>query len=277
MANQYAAQVTATQVGSYFVQQYYQVFQQQRDYVHHFYNESSSMVRVDREISESASDMVLRAKGKSTPSISSQPAYTQRRPPTADWNHVSQPSPKQSTPILSSPAVEAVEEALPSQEGESKSVYVRNLPSTVTSLDILQEFKNFGKIKQDGVFLRNRVDTGVCYAFVEFEDVQSVQNAIKEVEEEAEGGEVEGLLEGEVSKTTATGKESELMVSGVLDILRLCGAGLSLGYVGPAVSTEWVGGWGMMCKFSGPYMLSGCLLAESVLCPHLTALFSRLD
>ncbi|XP_020550128.1 ras GTPase-activating protein-binding protein 1 isoform X2 [Sesamum indicum] len=383
MANQYAAQVTATQVGSYFVQQYYQVFQQQRDYVHHFYNESSSMVRVDREISESASDMVkihqllmslnftgieiktinsleswnggvlvvvtgsvksrdyngwrkfvqtfflapqekgyfvlndmfhfvdeevvhqtsapvaaqeqsvdyeptvsthlpdpavsdygledeaaeyvssvhiegdetvqeytfqehhqqepepelepepepepelepevdtleeetpfeesspllqstvttvqesqlsmaepvgepekltyasiLRAKGKSTPSISSQPAYTQRRPPTADWNHVSQPSPKQSTPILSSPAVEAVEEALPSQEGESKSVYVRNLPSTVTSLDILQEFKNFGKIKQDGVFLRNR-DTGVCYAFVEFEDVQSVQNAIK--------------------------------------------------------------------------------------------------
>ncbi|KAL0418611.1 UNVERIFIED_CONTAM: Nuclear transport factor 2 [Sesamum radiatum] len=58
MANQYAAQVTATQVGSYFVQQYYQVFQQQRDYVHHFYNESSSMVRVDREISESASDMV---------------------------------------------------------------------------------------------------------------------------------------------------------------------------------------------------------------------------
>lgn len=40
--------------------------------------------------------------------------------------------------------------------GESKSVYVRNLPSTVSSLDILQEFKNFGKIKQDGVFLRNR-------------------------------------------------------------------------------------------------------------------------
>lgn len=40
--------------------------------------------------------------------------------------------------------------------GESKSVYVRNLPTSVTSLEIFQEFKNFGRIKQDGVFLKNR-------------------------------------------------------------------------------------------------------------------------
>ncbi|CAA0815226.1 Nuclear transport factor 2 (NTF2) family protein with RNA binding (RRM-RBD-RNP motifs) domain [Striga hermonthica] len=58
MANHYGAQVTANQVGSYFVQQYYQVFQQQRDYVHQFYNESSTMLRVDGEISHSVSDMV---------------------------------------------------------------------------------------------------------------------------------------------------------------------------------------------------------------------------
>ncbi|KAL0419716.1 UNVERIFIED_CONTAM: hypothetical protein Sradi_1385100 [Sesamum radiatum] len=58
MANQHAAPVTAAQVGSYFVQQYYQVFQQQRDYVHQFYTDSSSMIRVDGEISASASDMV---------------------------------------------------------------------------------------------------------------------------------------------------------------------------------------------------------------------------
>lgn len=35
-------------------------------------------------------------------------------------------------------------------------MYVRNLPSSVSTLDIVQEFKNFGTIKQDGVFLRNR-------------------------------------------------------------------------------------------------------------------------
>ncbi|CAI9780540.1 unnamed protein product [Fraxinus pennsylvanica] len=63
--------------------------------------------------------------------------------------------------------------------GESRSVYVKNLPSSVTSLAILQEFKNFGKIKHDGFFLKNRQDTVVCYAFIEFEDVQSSRNAIK--------------------------------------------------------------------------------------------------
>lgn len=91
--------------------------------------------------------------------------------------------------------------------GESKSVYVRNLPSTVTSADIEQEFMNFGRIKPDGIFIRNRKvivlfcpyitecfhvytlkdakiasdiqEIGVCYAFVEFEDIVGVQNAIK--------------------------------------------------------------------------------------------------
>ncbi|KAH6821537.1 hypothetical protein C2S53_015271 [Perilla frutescens var. hirtella] len=387
MANQYAAHVTASQVGSYFVQQYYQVFQQQREYVHQFYNDSSSMMRVDGEINESASDMmkihevlmslnftgieikninsleswnggvlvvvtgsvksrdfniwrkfvqtfflapqdkgyfvlndmfhfaddellhqpsdpaqephvdyqptisthlpdppvsdyaleeeageyvnsvhvegvepvqeysyeelrqdpelepevepepepvqepilesnrleeetsfeetshvlqnsfttvhepqlsveepvgepekltyasILRAKGRSqpafTPSISSQPAFTPR-PPVTDWNHISQPLVvQQPTSIPPSSGVDTMEESLSGQEGEPKSVYVRNLPSSVTSLDLQQEFENFGIIKHDGIFLRNRMDTGVCYAFVEFEDIQSVRNALK--------------------------------------------------------------------------------------------------
>lgn len=29
------------------------------------------------------------------------------------------------------------------------------------------------------MFIRNRKDIGVCYAFVEFEDLQAVQNAVK--------------------------------------------------------------------------------------------------
>lgn len=40
--------------------------------------------------------------------------------------------------------------------GESKSVYVKNLPPTVTTFDIQQEFENFGRIKPDGVFIKNR-------------------------------------------------------------------------------------------------------------------------
>ncbi|KAL8029175.1 hypothetical protein ABFX02_14G210900 [Erythranthe guttata] len=122
---------------------------------------------------------ILRAKGKTPPSISSQPALAQRQPAAGNYVPVSQPSVNQSIPNLPNSGVDSGEEAFSLQEGESKSVYVRNLPSTVTSFDIQQEFENFGRIKYDGVFLRNRMDTGVCYAFVEFEDVQGVRNAIK--------------------------------------------------------------------------------------------------
>ncbi|KAK4418438.1 Nuclear transport factor 2 [Sesamum alatum] len=385
MANQHAAAVTAAQVGSYFVQQYYQVFQQQRDYVHQFYTDSSSMIRVDGEISASASDMVkihqlimsldftgieiktinaleswsggvlvvvsgsvksrdfsggrkfvqtfflapqekgyfvlndmfhfadeeephqssvpvaqeqnvdcqptisshlpdppvsdypleeaarsyvnsfhidggepvqeysyqepepepesdtdqldpepeiepvaeavvgrlaeetpieessafpqsavttpqepqpstqepvadpgkltyasiLRAKGKPPSSFISPPTITRTAPPAGDRNHISQPSRQQSAPTSPKSRGYAVEGDLPLKEGDLRSVYVRNLPSTVTSLDVLQEFKSFGNINSDGVFLRNRMDTGICFAFIEFEDVQSAQNAIK--------------------------------------------------------------------------------------------------
>lgn len=43
------------QVGSYFVQQYYSVLQQQPEFVHQFYAESSTMLRVDGESTETAS------------------------------------------------------------------------------------------------------------------------------------------------------------------------------------------------------------------------------
>lgn len=48
------------QVGSFFVQQYYQVLQQQPDYVHQFYTDASSIVRVDGDSNESASALVVR-------------------------------------------------------------------------------------------------------------------------------------------------------------------------------------------------------------------------
>lgn len=35
-------------------------------------------------------------------------------------------------------------------------MYVRNLPSNISASEIEEEFKNFGTIKPDGVFLRTR-------------------------------------------------------------------------------------------------------------------------
>ncbi|XWS47037.1 hypothetical protein CRYUN_Cryun14cG0118900 [Craigia yunnanensis] len=127
-------------------------------------------------------------KEQSASSVQVQSSYSKIPQSTSDWDHTPEPSSQQSHPAWSdvpeSAAETAVEEGLVSEEGEYtgeyKSVYVRNLPSTVTATEIEQEFKNFGRIKPDGVFIRNSKDVvGVCYAFVEFEDIFAVQNAIK--------------------------------------------------------------------------------------------------
>lgn len=39
---------------------------------------------------------------------------------------------------------------------EIKSVYVRNLTPTVSPSEIEEEFKNFGRIRPDGVVIRSR-------------------------------------------------------------------------------------------------------------------------
>lgn len=84
---------------------------------------------------------------------------------------------------------------------------MRNLPPTVSESEIEEEFRQFGKIRPDGVVIRGRKvslssfltakfkvdcwllfialkcvdiqDLGVCYAFVEFEDMDGVHNAVK--------------------------------------------------------------------------------------------------
>ncbi|CAN0897686.1 Nuclear transport factor 2 [Linum grandiflorum] len=119
------------------------------------------------------------AKGPQAPVVA-QPPVTKSVPASSDWNHVSVPVAQQSDAGFSvhpEPANDVAEDGF---EGEFKSVYVRNLPSDITAAEIEQEFRNFGRISPDGVFVRNRKDViGVCYAFVEFEDLVSVQNAIK--------------------------------------------------------------------------------------------------
>nr|KJB42376.1 hypothetical protein B456_007G149800 [Gossypium raimondii] len=127
-------------------------------------------------------------KQQSASSAQVQPSYNKIPSSTSDWDQTPEYTNQQSRPawsdVAESAAEIAVEEALVSEEGEYtgeyKSVYVRNLPSTVTATEIEQEFRNFGRIKPDGVFIRNRKDVvGVCYAFVEFEDILAVHNAIK--------------------------------------------------------------------------------------------------
>ncbi|KAF5741822.1 putative G3BP-like protein [Tripterygium wilfordii] len=116
-------------------------------------------------------------------SVASQANINMNTPSAFDWNDVPPPTTQQldsTSSWVPESGVETADEGFSLDEGEPKSVYVRNLPSDVTADEIEQEFRNFGNIKPDGVFVRNRKDAiGVCYAFVEFEDLASVQNAIQ--------------------------------------------------------------------------------------------------
>ncbi|GJV91395.1 putative G3BP-like protein [Tanacetum coccineum] len=112
--------------------------------------------------------------GKSVPSAPTQAPVVKSAPPTKELHRTPEPVASYVPETTS-----VVRESSVNEEGELLSVYVRNLPTSVTSQEIYQEFKNFGKIAQDGVFLKNRLDVGVCFAFVEFEDVSGVHKAIE--------------------------------------------------------------------------------------------------
>ncbi|CAI0386222.1 unnamed protein product [Linum tenue] len=123
---------------------------------------------------------ILRVAKGPFSSVAAQQPVTKSAPASSDWNHVSVPNAQQSGAGLSVVPEAANDKADDGLEREPKSVYVRNLPSDISAAEIEQEFRNFGRIRPDGVFVRNRKDViGVCYAFVEFEDLASVQNAIK--------------------------------------------------------------------------------------------------
>ncbi|TKY62314.1 putative G3BP protein [Spatholobus suberectus] len=121
---------------------------------------------------------------KGQPVLSAAPQHSfKSAPPPSELNHVAQPAVQQSSSAsmyVPELGAEAAEEGYGLEdEGEVTSVYVRNLPANVTEAEIDQEFKNFGRIKLDGIFIRVRKEIGVCYAFVEFEDIIGVQNALQ--------------------------------------------------------------------------------------------------
>ncbi|GER35855.1 nuclear transport factor 2 family protein [Striga asiatica] len=76
--------------------------------------------------------------------------------------------------------METLEEtSIVEDEVEVKSVYVRNVPTKMSASEIAEEFKKFGRLNPNGVAIRTRKDIDMCYAFVEFEDITVLENAIK--------------------------------------------------------------------------------------------------
>ncbi|KAK7278521.1 hypothetical protein RJT34_23551 [Clitoria ternatea] len=131
------------------------------------------------------------AKGQTTPSIASKPS--QKNVSLSEWDHTPPTSSQQMTTLTNAferPETAVVEVPTADDEDEIKSVYVRNLSPTVSSSEIEEEFKNFGRIRPDGVVIRSRRDVGICYAFVEYEDMTGVHNAIKAGSVEVAGRQV---------------------------------------------------------------------------------------
>ncbi|KAI3413010.1 uncharacterized protein J3R85_016651 [Psidium guajava] len=122
------------------------------------------------------------AKGQSAPSVAP-PPVNKNSLAVSEWDHTPEPTGKQSiAPInVHEPSGAETGEEISSVDdgGEIKSVYVRNLLPAVSESEIVEEFQQFGKIRPDGVVIRGRKDLGVCYAFVEFEDMDGVYNAVK--------------------------------------------------------------------------------------------------
>ncbi|KAI4335897.1 hypothetical protein L6164_014494 [Bauhinia variegata] len=63
------------------------------------------------------------------------------------------------------------------EEAEGHSIYVRNLPFNATVEQLEEVFKKFGSIKPDGIQVRS--SKGFCFGFVEFEELSSMQSALK--------------------------------------------------------------------------------------------------
>ncbi|XP_009382199.1 nuclear transport factor 2 isoform X1 [Musa acuminata AAA Group] len=128
---------------------------------------------------------ILQAKGQAGPHPTS---LTKNSLVAPDRHHKPPPTTQQLRSALvteKSSSMSLDEALLVEDEGfylyqrEERSVYVGNLPSSISTSDLEQEFKNFGRLKPDGVSIRSRKEAGVFYAFIEYEDATGVQNALK--------------------------------------------------------------------------------------------------
>lgn len=150
-------------------------------------SQDNSPTSVDESVGEpqkrTYASILRVAKGQSAPSVAPPPSVNKNSLAASEWDHTPEPTGQQPlapTNVHEPSGAETVEEVSGiDDEGEIKSVYVRNLPPTVSESEIEEEFQQFGKIRPDGVVIRGRKDLGVCYAFVEFEDMDAVHNAVK--------------------------------------------------------------------------------------------------
>lgn len=126
----------------------------------------ASIVKVMKENAALSVAVQKPSLAKAVPSAERQ--ATSSSPPKASANEPS-----------SSTAVDMTDNSVsPEAEGNACSIYIKHLPGNVTPVQVEEEFKKFGAIKQNGVQVRSK-QGGFCFGFVEFEEAASVQTALQ--------------------------------------------------------------------------------------------------
>ncbi|XP_076902442.1 nuclear transport factor 2-like [Bidens hawaiensis] len=62
---------------------------------------------------------------------------------------------------------------------DGKTVYVKNLPPTMTQESLLEVMKHFGPVKQRNIHIKAYPEDGYCYTFVEFDHPKATSNAVE--------------------------------------------------------------------------------------------------
>ncbi|XP_002967633.2 ras GTPase-activating protein-binding protein 1 [Selaginella moellendorffii] len=106
--------------------------------------------------------------------------HSPKPPPSIPAEKPALPVPQtvvQESPVVS-PPIETTDEtaAAPDTQGDGKSIYIKNLPMSVTTAQLEEEFHKFGTVKP-GTNIKKQ--NNVCYAFLEFEDASSARSAIQ--------------------------------------------------------------------------------------------------
>ncbi|XP_062106490.1 nuclear transport factor 2-like isoform X2 [Humulus lupulus] len=142
--------------------------------------ESASTTAVDDAPKKSYASIVKVAKGSPRPTRVYVPSNAVKVPSIETGNQslglaVLDPVSQTSAPSSTSPQ----ESSNGSEEVEGYSIYIRNLPLSVTDAELEIEFNKFGPIKQGGVQVRNNKQQGYCFGFVEFQSLSSMNSAIQ--------------------------------------------------------------------------------------------------
>ncbi|KAF4385575.1 hypothetical protein F8388_010131 [Cannabis sativa] len=140
--------------------------------------ESASTTAIDDAPKKSYASIVKVPKGSPEPTRIYVPVNALPSMKTVNQSlgsAVPDPVPETSAPSGTSPP----ESSNGNEEVEGYSIYIRNLPLSVTDVELEMEFKKFGPIKQGGVQVRNNKQQGYCFGFVEFQSLSSMNSAIQ--------------------------------------------------------------------------------------------------